>query len=1031
MIGSLSGFTLGGTVKLRADSGEITDTLQTDSFTIVGIVDSPYYISFERGNTSIGSGEIDAFMMIPSDDFIMEAYAEVYIKAEGTQDVSEYSERYEELVTHVKDNLDAISDSQAKARYTQVLTQAQAELIDAKKEVADARKQLDDAEKKIADGEKELAENEDALREKELEFNEQMASAWQKINKGQGELTAGEREYNKQYQAYVDAKAQLEAGKAELEEKQALLDDAMRQLDEAKKQLDDAQKQLNAAQTAFNIAKLMADEAEKNMAAIEEYINKYAGNTVGEALDKISETNPQLAERIRGVLEEYGVSEDISAAQGFNYFKEHFEELKQQLEQLGQQLEASKQQLEDGTREWEEKKAQADDGQRQADEAKVLLAENEAVLLQAGEELIKAQAQLSESSKLLAQNRKQLESAENSGREQLDDAGKQLSDAKTELSDARAELAEKKLEAEEKLEDARKQIADGEKQLSELSVPTWYIMDRDSIPGHAEYGDNTQRIAAIASVFPVFFFVVAAPVCLTTMTRMVEEDRTQIGVLKALGYGKGKIVSKYLIYAFLAGAGGGAFGLAVGFKLFPSVIVNAYKIMYKLPVETVAVFQLKYAVVGMAAAIACTVLAAVGSCYKELRANPATLMRPKAPKSGKRILLERITFIWKHLKFTQKVTARNIFRYKKRFFMTVFGIGGCTALLLTGFGIKYAVAGMSDKQFGELSDYDIQIILNDGVTPENRAEKLDFIDADERISASLLASSKSCSAGTADSKMDVTLFVPENIKNFSDMIFLRSRKGHEAYSLTDSGAVISEKFASKVGLKVGDNVYIRREDGGKEYTVPVSAITENYINHYVYISPALYAQIFDGEPEYTNLFVQLTPQAIQNGEDEIAEDLLTHDEILGFAFLDAMRSKLADIMKSLDSVIVILIISAGALAFVVLYNLTNININERVREIATIKVLGFFDKEVSAYIYRENVLLTVFGIIFGLMFGGAPENFVITTAEVEMVMFLRDINFMSFVYSALLTVLFSGIVNVVMHFHLKKIKMVESLKSVE
>lgn len=558
------------------------------------------------------------------------------------------------------------------------------------------------------------------------------------------------------------ADEEIPAARAELEAKEQELLDAQAQLEQARRQLDDARSQLAAAQELLKFGKQALNEIQANMSFIEDLINKYGNISLDDLLARLENLNPQAAAELRALLDEHSVNTSMTAAQAFAEFKAQQEQINKRIEEYEAELNASAAELDKAQAEWNGKNAQVLDGKKQLEEARALLDENERQLKDAQQALIKAKAELDKSSALLTQKTNQLANAQADGQKQLDDARKQLDGAKEEFDDAEKEFLKEKDKAQTELDDARAQIADGESELAGLEIPTWYILDRSSIPGHSGYTDNTNRIAAIAAIFPVFFFIVAALVCLTTMTRMVDEDRTQIGTLKALGYGKGQIISKYLIYALAAGLGGSIFGLAIGFRLFPGVIVGAYKIMYSFPVKTLTPYHAGYALTGIAAAIACTVLAAGLVCYKNLTANPARLMRPKAPKNGKRIFLEKIPPIWKHLNFAQKVTARNLFRYKKRFFMTVIGIAGCTALLVTGFGLKHSIAGMIDKQFGDVTSYSMQMLLNSGVTPESVDEKLDFIKNDDRITDSLLISSKSYNAGSEKSKLEANLFVPEN-----------------------------------------------------------------------------------------------------------------------------------------------------------------------------------------------------------------------------------------------------------------------------
>lgn len=556
----------------------------------------------------------------------------------------------------------------------------------------------------------------------------------------------------------------------------------------------------------------------------------------------------------------------------------------------------------------------------------------------------------------------------------------------------------------------------------------WYVFGRDANIGFSGFGDDADRIAAIGQAFPIIFFLVATLVCLTTMTRMVEEHRTEIGTLKALGYGKRYIILQYFLYSFTASILGSIAGLLIGFRLFPTVIFTAYKIMYDVPALDTP-FNKELAIIATLVAVLCTTLAAILACAKELIAVPATLMRPKAPKAGKRIFIERIKFIWNRMSFTSKVTARNLLRYKKRFFMSIIGIAGCTALLLTGFGLKNSIVQITEKQFGDIYAYNMRGYLNLFLNEEVVKEFVDKLNDHDEVQKSLMAFEQRIKTDKESSKkndVDAYIMVPQDKGLFKDFIKLRDDK--EAISLSDNGVVITEKLSKLLNAKKGDIIKVTL--GDKTVDAKVDAIAEQYIAHYVYMSKAYYKELFDEAIKY-NQFTGIIKDTSDETENSLSKSLMKDERINSVNFTTHISSDFKKNLDNIDSAVGVMIISAAALAFVVMYNLTNININERIRELATIKVLGFYDGEVAQYVYRENVILSIIGALFGLILGIVIHRYVIVTAEIDMVMFVRKINMMSYMYSALLTLVFSGLVNLVMYRRLKKIDMIESLKSAE
>ena len=557
----------------------------------------------------------------------------------------------------------------------------------------------------------------------------------------------------------------------------------------------------------------------------------------------------------------------------------------------------------------------------------------------------------------------------------------------------------------------------------------WYVLTRESSYSFRDYESSANRMKAIATVFPLFFIIVAGLVCLTTMTRMVEEERGLIGTYKALGYGKATIALKYVIYAFLASLTGAVIGCAAGLRLFPYIIYESWNIIYQMPAIKYASHTI-LSVVAVASLILVTLIATLYSCYNELSEVPSALMRPKAPKNGKKILLEH-TFIWKHLSFTKKVTMRNIFLYKKRFFMTVIGIAGCGALITAGFGIKDSVQSIIDNQYGQIIHYDNILVFNKNADSDAKNNLSDKISSDEYYKSSLMDYAYTAEVKIPGSSDDYSteITVVNDTSAYMDYVTFRTRRSKKTIELDDSGVIISEKLAKDLNVKEGDNVLIHDEDN-KQATVKVSGVMEMYINNYIFMTSEYYSQVFGYTPDNNRILGILT----SDGDDiqsVIGDRYLTDNNVKSLTFVKANITRFENMIQSLDLVTWVLIISAGMLAFVVLYNLTNVNISERIREIATIKVLGFYDREVGEYVYRENIILTLIGGVFGLLLGMALHAYIMTTIELDGVMFGTKINISSFLISYGITILFSLLINIFMYPSLKKIPMVESLKSVE
>ena len=885
-----SGYKIGDEITFTSGTeNELTETLTGTTFTITGAVSSPQYISFGRGNTTIGTGHISGFVCVNDDAFDMDVYTELYVRIKDADEATEFTKEYDSIIADGKEEIKGIKEERQTARYNEVVNEATEKLDEAKQELEDGRREAD------AELLKALNQLEDGKRE--------INSGWTKINNGVAEINANRSDLQ-------NKKVQIEEGITRLPEAKAQLDEGYSALEEAKVQLEQFK------------ASGMADE--QTIAAME----------------------AAIAEK----------EEELNA----------------------------------GYASYEQSKAELEGGLSAVEGGLALLDEKEAELETAKSTLYKSQK---------------------------------------DLDKGYSEYYKAKDDADAKIADGEKKISDAEDEIEKIENAKWYIDDRSDLPDHSTYGENADRMKAIGKVFPVLFFLVAALISLTTMTRMVEDERVQIGTLKALGYSRRSIAGKYLGYAGLATLGGSITGVLIGEKILPFIIIFAYGIMFPYVHEMIIPYNMYYGLIAGAAAFGCTMLATYFSCNKEMKEQAAQLMRPPSPKQGKRVFMEKITFVWKHLSFIWKATVRNLIRYKKRFFMTVFGIGGCMALLLVGFGIEDSISNIAVLQFNDIQTYDASVILESDVTGEEKAGIKAVLENDERVAETTDTYLKSVTLKNGNNKREAYLNVPSDVEAFGDFVSFRNRTTKEAYEFNDEGVILTEKTADMLDVKAGDIVKIKDDIKG-EIEVKVSAVCENYLGHFMYMTPGLYSKLYDKDVDTNSIYYTMNEESKESME-EVGETVLKNDGALSISYTKSLKSQIDNMLGSLDIVIIVLVISAGMLAFVVLYNLNNINITERQRELATLKVLGFYDKEVGAYVYRENIILSVIGALFGCILGKFLHGFVIQTVEVESAMFGRNIDFSSFVYGFLITMGFSLFVNFVMYFKLKKIDMVESLKSVE
>ena len=1186
------GLELGDSIVLDPGDGDYADALDDTPRTIVGVVDSPLYISQERGTSTLGNGKAEAFLLLPPSAFDLDTYTEAWLLADGAAGLLCYGDGYEALLDGLTDRVEALGEARAGLRKDQVLREAMGTLALAEEtlaeETADARRTLDDAWDTLTDARTQLdegwAEYEDGVADYDALMDEQRSALDESqaaLDDALAELRAGQAEYDAgmaqvregqaaldQAQAELDdAEKALAAGQVTLQENLDALSDARAELEDGEAdyaagaaalaqgwdeleaarvlarqgqaELDDAALTLSQGEAGYaaGLKELQAQEAE--LSAAEEAAESLRG-WLDRVLAPAAEypaaalagiNTPQLADRSYAAL--FGpldqaleqVRPDLPAAQqsqvdrlraalpadgdalwagltgdqpaayaaglsqalagGWALLDPVTDETldaladgRAQLETGKAQLAATRAQLDagqaelaagraalaeaqalvnSGTAELEARQAELDAGRAELDagwkeynEGAAALAEAQAQAGSALAELEAGQAQLDAQARTLGealaeleasrpaleagwadyyagvaqlqQGRYALEEADHEARETFRAAREELEEGEADYQDGLRDYWDGEAEADEALTDARRELNDARREVLEIEDAQWYVLGRESGQGYLSFQMDAQRMGSIADLFPLIFFLVAALVCLTTMTRMVEEHRVEIGGMKALGYGTAAISVKYVGYGLSARLLGGLTGLAVGVPLIPTIIFTAWQSMYTIGPLSLALYP-DLSLLSVGAAAATVTLAALLTCRSTLAAVPAQLMRPRAPKAGKRVLLERIGPLWRRLSFLQKVTLRNLFRYKKRFCMTVAGIGGCTALIVTGFGLRDSLLAVSDIQYGELSRYTLQVQLADDVT-QAEAQEVDAALSDAGAQAALPARLTAVTASAGGREVEVYQMAAAGPEDFGDLLVLRDRASHDPVPLTDDGAVITEKLAQLLSLSVGDPITL---SGDGEVTVTVTGITENYVYHYVYLTAAGYEAVCGAAPAENARLVRCADDAA----DAVSAAVVPLAGVTAVTYIADSQNTYQQSMAVVDAAVLLVIVSAGALAFVVLLNLSSINLTERLRELATLKVLGFYDREMAAYVFRENVLLTVFGVLAGMVMGKFLHRWLIGTVEIDLMMFGRSAHPLSYLWAALLTVLFSFLTGLLSRRRLRDIDMVESLKTVE
>lgn len=1076
---SLMNIAIGDRITLTPGD-DLSDALAQDTYTVVGTVRSPVYLAVERGTSTLGSGTVKAYLYLPREAFTLDYYTAAYVRVSGAAEMTAFYSDYDDYIDAVIDELEPFGDARAQLRHddlvdeaTEKLDDAQKELDDAKaeadeklgdaqKELSDARRKLDDGWKDYYDGQQELKDARAELDDAKIELDDgemQYLNGMEEYEDALDEYEKGRAEYEDGLAQYEDGVKELESGEKELAAGRRQLESGERQLEELAKTVTDA---LAAAGSPYGGApeKLLEDLGRGDSAAIAATDAALGGMRaqIAEAQAGLKRLDAGIAQLDAGIaeidarLEELNTYPEEAVADqkalllaqretltaeraGYQQQRDAIaaqlpdEESIAQLNSISaSSLAASKRELDDGWDEYYAGEAELDAGRKELRDAKMELDDAKA-------QLDDAPAQLADAKKELSDARKKLDDGWKDyydGEAQYADGVKELSDAYTELTDGERdyrkglrEYADGKAEADEKIADAQEKITDARRKVADIDSCEWYIFSRSYNPGYTGFGQDADRMANLASVLPIIFFLVAALVCLTTMTRMVEEQRVQIGALKALGYSRLAISWKYIGYGLLPSLVGGVLGLVIGYILFPKMIFTAYQIMYQMPdIELHAYTDIS--LFSVLAAVACTTVATLWACLATLRETPASLMRPRTPKAGKRVFLEYIKPLWRRMSFIHKVTARNLFRYQKRFWMTVIGIGGCTALIIAGFGMRSSLLFTMSRQYDELFHYSAQVTLADNALSEERAAVEDFLAGDSRVVNYIPCAASSATVVTPS--YSTTAYVEVMASDeIGKVVDLFDYKSGDPITMGDEGVYIDQKLSELLKVSVGDTFFL---DGDVRGDVTVAGIYEHYTGHFIYMTPGYYENALhaDGEP---NAYLLNFTSDDTDTCNAVFEKLLDMSGVATTSRMRDTQDTYTHSMERVDFVVVIIILAAAALAMVVLFNLSNINITERQRELATIKLLGFYDGEVSAYVYRENIVLTVFGILLGCFMGHWLHIYLVRSTEIDLMMFGRQTAPSAYVYAAILTALFSLLVNVLAHFKMKKIDMVESLKSAE
>lgn len=1113
--GSITDVKLGTKLIISKENEEyenIEDTYNVLEYTVVGIVENPYYFSIESERSTIGNGTSNALVYVDEGCYALDVYTDFFIKVEGAENFTAFTDEYEEYVEEVAEKLEELEKNQsairlgdikkeayevlndAKIEYEKAKNEAETELNDAAVKIEDGKKELADAATELNDGKKEIAEAKETLIREVTNAQKEIADGYKDLEEAKAELDDGEAKYQdgmqdiiegqKEYddglkefieaekeledaqkkfdegeQEYLDGAKELEDGKKELEKGSRRLSSARTELLQAEEQYSQGKAQLEAQEAQFNaltsqviIALATSPSAINFTSADELFVGLESDSTgmlnyaVTQILTGIKATvgDPNLPDNaeafisIKKTIDEGKIQLNAAAMQiedgwaqyesgrsKINRAKKEIREAEEKLEEAKKEIDENRQKLEDGWAEFEEARLELEDGKKELDDGHKELKDARKELDDGWIKYYDGLKDLAEAEVTLIDETAKAEKEIHEGEIDLAEGQNDYEEGLIELQENEKKYLDAKAEAEKELNDAAEKLADAEKEIAKLENPQWYVLDRNSNVSYASFSANAGKVADVAKVFPIFFFLIAALVTLTTMTRMVEEERTQIGTLKALGYRKTTIVSKYIIYSVLASSLGSIAGILIGFRMFPSIIWNAYRTMYRLP-DLTNQFLWQYALPESFFIILLTVAVTLYVSISSLKEKPSTLMLPRAPKAGKRIFLENIDFIWSRMKFTHKSTARNIMRYKRHLLMTVIGIAGCSGLILTGFGLLDSIGSIANTQFTEIFKYNLNIELED--EEEYDSVLNNFLNDNNKVNSYSEIFTETGYVLDGREKISTSLKVAKDAESLSKSYSLRDRITKKEIIFDNSSVVMTEKLAETIKINVGDKFVLENGEGlQKEFVL--TGITENYVGCYLYMNEYDYEEAFYENIKYNTILVDAS---YENGtQEQYIQDLLKSDSVMNVEPVTQIKKSFDNLLLTIEYIVIVIIVASGALAVIVLYNLTNININERRKELSTLKVLGYHNEEVAAYVFRETTILSIIGTLAGLPLGVLLHAFVVETVEAVNLMLGRTISIKSFVYAVIITLFFSLLVNLILYRKLKKIEMVESMKAID
>lgn len=997
-------YSIGDTIEFTEKEDTAGNTvLKHPKMKIVGFVNSSELLSIiNMGQSTAGTGELQGYAVVTADAFDSDVYMIARLSFADTQGVDPYSAEYTELISAHKDELNALLADQPSQRLASIKSEYQQKIDDAQKEIDDAQQKLDDALQELTDGETELANAKQEYEDGLDEYDSESSKADKKLKSAKSQID--------------DAKEQIENAEAEITPKRELLNQSKAELDSARSTLDAGWADYNEKAAQLETLKQTKSILEEARSELNSKIDSVEGQT-GMSLDYIEMHLSELQETLP--TEQYEMlCQLVSAKNELSSKWSEYNQAAAQAEGAEEALESAKTELENGETDYAAKKAEYDEADQQLAAAETELASKKSELEDAESEY------KSQKSKV---NKKLKES-----KSKLDDAKEEIENAESELADGWAEYNEKKPDADQEIADAKEKVTDAQDTLDRLEQPVYALDTRREIPGsegYRVYSTIANIIDALADVFPIFLYFVAALVTLTTMTRFVDEERINSGTLKALGYCNRDIVKKFTVYGLTAGLIGTAIGVAAGHILMPMIVYNAYGKSFTYP-QIVLHFYPIITAVAVVCAILCSVVPAYIVAMKELREKPAALLQPKAPQAGSKIMLERIPLIWNHLSFTHKVTARNLFRYKKRMLMTIFGVCGAVALIFTGFSVQNSISNIKGKQFGEILHYDIIVAENSGLSSEQKDEIDGLLTSDAvKSSMPIHYETVSKSAGANNDSQSIKLIVPGDTNALSEYITLRNRRTGESLTFQDDGCVITERLAKLLSLSVGDTIEFS-DDNNVAYTAKVTGITEMYTGHFMFMNRACYESVFSKTYTGNAYLVALNDSSSDNTKLQ-ASLFMALDGVKSVVQNTTMTNQIDTIVKSLNRIMQILIIVAMMLAVVILYNLTNINVSERIRELSTIKVLGFYNKEVTMYIYRETILLTIIGILAGFGLGDLLYRYILAVVPPDEVMFNPALGSTAFIVPTIVIAIITLVLGLMMNRRLKNVGMLEALKSVD